>query len=161
MKKLLLILPFILLVGCEYRYRYPCQDPANWGKPECSNEECKADGECTSHVLGLPDNTQPSSTWNRPPPGTSKFGQEDSGCKDDKPSTEKPSWRKPTKPATFEKSSQIDFEDTVAMKTDKVIPVKVSDGQESLYREPMGLSEEKPLTMDTIVNTKAHNKAAS
>jgi hypothetical protein len=39
------------LAGCNSQYRYPCQDPANWGKDECNNQVCKAEGECTSDVL--------------------------------------------------------------------------------------------------------------
>ena len=173
MKKLLLILPLILLAGCEYRYRYPCQDPANWGKPECNNEACKADGECTSHTLGLPDNTMPTSSWNRPPPGTPRFGQDSDGdgipdsmdtdngnCNKNankNKQNDKPSWRnQPPKQPSFQKSSQSeDYGDAVAMKTRK------ADGQSLIYREPPGVAQEKPLTMDTIVNTKAHNEAAS
>ena len=41
----------INLVGCEGRYRYPCQDPANWGRTECNNDVCKAEGTCTSDTL--------------------------------------------------------------------------------------------------------------
>ena len=50
MKYLLAIL--LLLSGCEYHYRYPCQDPKNWHKVECNNEVCKAEGTCTDLVLG-------------------------------------------------------------------------------------------------------------
>ena len=47
-----LVLLLLLLCGCEYTYRYPCQDPINWKKPECNNEICKAEGTCTDIVLG-------------------------------------------------------------------------------------------------------------
>lgn len=50
MKYLLAIL--LLLTGCEYHYRYPCQDPQNWHKDECNNTACKAEGTCTEQVLG-------------------------------------------------------------------------------------------------------------
>jgi hypothetical protein len=49
MKYIFLIIFF--LVGCEYHYRYPCQDPKNWKKTECNNEICKVEGECTEDVL--------------------------------------------------------------------------------------------------------------
>ncbi len=170
MKKILLILPLVFLMGCEYRYRYPCQDPANWGKAECNNEVCKADGECTSHVLGLPDNTQPNASWNRPPPGAPRFGNDsdgdgipdsqdtdNQGCNKPaaKPSQgDKPSWRKPRQPSSFQKSSKFENnEETIA------VSPKI-EGQEAIYRNVIP-AQEKPLTMDTIVNTKAHNKAAS
>ena len=32
-------------------YRYPCQDPANFGTPDCEPPACKASGMCTSDVL--------------------------------------------------------------------------------------------------------------
>jgi hypothetical protein len=51
MKAILVLAVALLLAGCEDRYRYPCQNPANWGKAECNNEICKAEGECTSDLL--------------------------------------------------------------------------------------------------------------
>jgi predicted small lipoprotein YifL len=43
------------LSGCGYQggYRYPCQDPANWGAKECVPPECKALGLCTNDILGF------------------------------------------------------------------------------------------------------------
>jgi hypothetical protein len=32
-------------------YRYPCQDPANWEKPECLPPDCEAYGVCTKDVM--------------------------------------------------------------------------------------------------------------
>jgi hypothetical protein len=42
------------LTGCESlnRYRYPCQDPANWEKAECNPPICEATGTCTKDVIG-------------------------------------------------------------------------------------------------------------
>jgi hypothetical protein len=51
MKAILILSVAFLLAGCNSQYRYPCQDPANWGKAECNNEICKAEGDCTSDVL--------------------------------------------------------------------------------------------------------------
>jgi hypothetical protein len=51
MKAILILSVAFLLAGCNSQYRYPCQDPANWGKDECNNQVCKAEGECTSDVL--------------------------------------------------------------------------------------------------------------
>lgn len=34
------------LTACQERYRYPCQDPNNHGKPECSVEICNETKEC-------------------------------------------------------------------------------------------------------------------
>ena len=51
MKNILILSVAFLLAGCNSQYRYPCQDPDNWGNKECNNEVCKAEGECTSDVL--------------------------------------------------------------------------------------------------------------
>lgn len=54
------ILGLLLLSGCGYdgSYRYECQDPANWGTPECVPPECKATGQCTSDLIGFDPETQ-------------------------------------------------------------------------------------------------------
>lgn len=40
-----------LIAGCSDRYRYPCQDPANQTKQECTPPECEADGTCAKYLL--------------------------------------------------------------------------------------------------------------
>ena len=55
MKRLSFVIVFsFLLASCGYDgyYRYPCQDPENWGKTECEPPECKVDGACTETLLG-------------------------------------------------------------------------------------------------------------
>lgn len=51
---LFLILTALLLVGCEDRYRYPCQNPANKDNEECTRPLCEADGFCYDTLNGLP-----------------------------------------------------------------------------------------------------------
>ena len=51
MRLLFVPLITIILTGCEGHYRYPCQDPANWGKLECNNDVCKSEGTCTADVI--------------------------------------------------------------------------------------------------------------
>lgn len=46
MKKYLLLIPLLLLLGCEERYRYPCQDPNNWKEEICKKPFCSANGTC-------------------------------------------------------------------------------------------------------------------
>lgn len=46
MKKLLLVLPLIMLTGCEYTYRYECQNPDNQGLPQCQPEVCGPSKTC-------------------------------------------------------------------------------------------------------------------
>ena len=54
MKAVYFILAALLLVGCEDRYRYPCQDPANKDKEECNLPACQVDGNCYDTLNGLP-----------------------------------------------------------------------------------------------------------
>ena len=57
MKAVFLILTALLLVGCEDRYRYPCQDPENKDNPECNRPACEADGMCYDKLNGLQQET--------------------------------------------------------------------------------------------------------
>lgn len=52
MKAVLLILTALLLVSCEYRYRYECQDPEMWGEKQCQRPDCEATGTCPDQLLG-------------------------------------------------------------------------------------------------------------
>lgn len=54
MKALILPVIALLLVGCEEAYRYPCQDPENAEKAECTRPVCEADGMCYDSLNGLP-----------------------------------------------------------------------------------------------------------
>ena len=40
-----------VMAGCTDHYRYPCQDPSNWEKPECKPPVCIADGTCTKDLV--------------------------------------------------------------------------------------------------------------
>jgi hypothetical protein len=50
-----------LVVGIAYVffasdvYRYPCQDPANWGIEECNPPICNATGTCTKDLVANGD----------------------------------------------------------------------------------------------------------
>lgn len=53
------LLPFLLIAalltaGCESRYRYECQDPDNWSKPDCQKPACESSGTCPDMLLGKP-----------------------------------------------------------------------------------------------------------
>jgi hypothetical protein len=44
----------VSLTSCgvpQDRYRYPCQDPANWGTAECEPPICESSGTCTKDVV--------------------------------------------------------------------------------------------------------------
>jgi hypothetical protein len=40
-----------LLVGCEDRYRYPCQNPDNFYKPECQKPKCLFTQMCPEYLV--------------------------------------------------------------------------------------------------------------
>jgi hypothetical protein len=48
---LLLLIPALFAASCDDQFRYKCQDPANWQKPECNPPACEADGTCTKYLL--------------------------------------------------------------------------------------------------------------
>ena len=50
-RHLMFIVCLLGLIACEDRFRYSCQDPKNWGKPECEPPQCEASGTCTKDVI--------------------------------------------------------------------------------------------------------------
>lgn len=77
---ILLVLPLGLSMCSEERFRYPCQDPANWDKAICQKPQCDVTRTCPEHVfkggrdprLGMPDDktATASSTTSTPVPPT-------------------------------------------------------------------------------------------
>lgn len=69
---ILLILPVALAVFGGDRFRYPCQDPANWTKEICQKPKCDVTRTCPEHVfkgqrdprLGPPPETSTTSSAN-------------------------------------------------------------------------------------------------
>ena len=65
---LLLALPLALAIFGGDRYRYPCQDPANWDKEMCKMPQCDINRTCPEHIfkgqrdprLGPPDQSTPA-----------------------------------------------------------------------------------------------------
>ena len=47
---LLILLPLTLAIFGGDRFRYPCQDPDNWGTKECSKPTCEATRTCPEHI---------------------------------------------------------------------------------------------------------------
>ena len=70
----LLILPLGLAMCSEDKFRYPCQDPANWEKDMCKKPLCDVTRTCPEHVfkggrdprLGMPDDQKPVSNNTQP-----------------------------------------------------------------------------------------------
>lgn len=164
MKKFLIIIPLIFLAGCEFRYRYECQDPANWGKESCNNDVCKADGDCASDVLGFTpkiaekfkngtvDANLPASPVNNFVPEATQDISNKAGvdCK----TVEKPKFKPynaTVQQNTFKNSQQQNtFKPIDSIKRPKVEEEIVGQNEEV----------ERPLSMNTIVETNGHNNAA-
>jgi hypothetical protein len=47
---LLILLPLTLAIFGGDRFRYPCQDPENWGTKECSKPTCEATRTCPEYI---------------------------------------------------------------------------------------------------------------
>ena len=48
---LLILLPLALAVFGGDRFRYPCQDPANWDKDFCQKPLCDVTRTCPEHIF--------------------------------------------------------------------------------------------------------------
>jgi len=46
-----LTLPVLIVIGCEQRYRYPCQDPENWKAAECQKPKCEVHRDCPDIIF--------------------------------------------------------------------------------------------------------------
>ncbi len=51
MKKLLLLSLLLMLAACEERYRYHCQDPANWQQERCQRPKCLFTQDCPDYLV--------------------------------------------------------------------------------------------------------------
>jgi hypothetical protein len=50
-KIITIILFSLFLAGCDARYRYPCQDPANWGTERCTKPVCEVNHDCPEQIF--------------------------------------------------------------------------------------------------------------
>lgn len=68
----LLLLPILLAIFGGDRFRYPCQNPANWDTPQCKRPLCDVTRTCPDHVFkGQRDpRIDPQATQNAPAPQT-------------------------------------------------------------------------------------------
>jgi hypothetical protein len=65
LKKLMLTFVLALtLSSCGYDggFRYPCQDPANWGKSECKPPICTASQSCPEDLVKIDGATATTET---------------------------------------------------------------------------------------------------
>lgn len=49
--KLLPLLLMLALSGCQDNYRYPCQNPDNFAKPECQKPKCLFTQMCPEYLV--------------------------------------------------------------------------------------------------------------
>ena len=83
---LLLLLPLALAYFSGDRFRYPCQDPANWDKDFCKMPICDVTRTCPEHIfkgqrdprLGPPKDGQNQPTTTMAP--TASFGPTTQGA---------------------------------------------------------------------------------
>jgi hypothetical protein len=153
MKKFLVILPLIFLAGCEFRYRYECQDPQNWNKAMCNNDECKAEGSCTADVLGFKPGAAPTESAEQ---SNSQDFTESSSQSISNTDCKPPAAANTFKPKNTFKPNRSEEGNLKQMKSEEM----VSETQEEFVRTPLTMESEQPLTMNTIVETAGHNQAA-
>jgi uncharacterized lipoprotein len=41
----------LLVAGCDDQYRYPCQNPDNFHKPECQKPKCLFTQQCPEYLV--------------------------------------------------------------------------------------------------------------
>ena len=46
MKTKITLIALLCLVGCSDRFRYECQDPANWETAQCQKPQCEVNRTC-------------------------------------------------------------------------------------------------------------------
>lgn len=161
MKKIFYILPLIglsfFLSSCKGHYRYPCQDPANWGKAECNNDVCKAQGTCTADVLAPAGSRE---FGFRPEAASGIVQEEEFSFEEDENNISNSGCIEPVAKTPVKLSYRENSDDRVFnVKNRMMIPARdeIVEEHEGIIRDPITLEE--PLTMNSIVNTAAHNAA--
>lgn len=158
MRIIIAILPLLLLMGCEGHYRYPCQDPANWGKIECNNDVCKAEGTCTADVIAPAG----SRTFGFRPEVDSGIVEEEISLEDDENNISNSGCAEPVAKTPVKLSYRESSDDRIFnVKNRMMLPppeeMVDSENDEGIARDPLTLEE--PLIMNSIVNTAEHNAA--
>jgi hypothetical protein len=51
----------LTIMGCQERYRYPCQDPNNWEEKMCKKPYCSANGTCPEDLRHYEKNSSEQS----------------------------------------------------------------------------------------------------
>ena len=69
---LLIFVPVILAFFGGDRFRYPCQNPENWGTEACVRPACEIHRQCPEHIFDNDDEMQDIIKQNSPNKGPSK-----------------------------------------------------------------------------------------
>jgi len=85
---LLLLLPIGLAMFSGDRFRYPCQDPANWDKEFCQKPLCDVTRTCPEHIfkgqrdprIGMSKDEQAQTTTNSTTPAFTPLAQTTQGA---------------------------------------------------------------------------------
>ena len=64
---ILLLLPLTLAVFSGDRFRYPCQDPANWDKDFCKLPICDVTRTCPQHIFKGQNDPRVGPVGDKPP----------------------------------------------------------------------------------------------
>jgi hypothetical protein len=75
----ILLLPLTLAYCSGDRFRYPCQDPANWDKQMCKLPYCDVTRTCPEHIFK--DQNDPRVGPNGDKPNTQKTPATGANCK--------------------------------------------------------------------------------
>lgn len=51
MKRIAAFIMLLALAACEDHYRYPCQNPDNFHKPECQKPKCQFTQMCPEYLV--------------------------------------------------------------------------------------------------------------
>ena len=158
MRIITIILPLLLIAGCDGHYRYPCQDPANWAKLECNNDVCKAEGTCTSDVLAPAGSREFGSTTQTE---TESESSEELSTEDSETEISSSGCTEPAKLSYNDSDDRVyNVKNKIELPKEKIEPV-IMDPEGDEYEVPSRTppSMEQPLTMNTVVDTAAHNAA--
>lgn len=56
---MIILVPLLGLAGCEQAFRYPCQNPENWDRPECKRPVCEVNRDCPDLIFKDNTNIKP------------------------------------------------------------------------------------------------------
>jgi hypothetical protein len=77
---LILLVPIVYVVFGQDRFRYPCQDPANWDSPQCQLPVCDVTRTCPEHIFKGQRDPRLGPPTEQPQPAAAPAPAETTGC---------------------------------------------------------------------------------